>query len=231
MIGRALLLLFFLSFPTHAYESLTKLNFGYVEFKPFTYTNAEGKPDGFLYKIVEDTLNKANIKFKTASLLPSMRLKEYLKSGEIDFWVGIDSNDLYTEMTFVGSKPITNITLQIYYVGDKKQLTSIEDLNDQSLMMMRGYGYGGVTNGLLKDKVKKYTYTRTHSTGFKMLESGRAKFLLAYERPANEYLLTHSIDNLHSITVSSFPIYFMLSKQTENAEKILAQLENELSKE
>ena len=230
MIARTLFILCLLSFHTYASEALTKLNFGYVGLKPFTYMNAEGEPAGFLYEIVEDTLNKANIKFTTA-LLPSKRLKEYLKSGYIDFWVGIDSNDLYTDITLVGSKPITKLILHVYYIGEKKQFTSIEDLTNESIMMIRGYGYGGITNKLLTYNMKKHIYTKSHATGFKMLESGRANFFLAYERPAKEYLLAHPINNLHEITLSSFPIYFMVSKKTENAEKLLAQLEQELSTE
>ncbi len=67
-----------------------------------------------------------------------------------------------------------------------------------------------------------------------MLNLGRAEYLLHYEAPAKKILEKMSIPNLNMNQISSFPLKFVVSKKTPDAQDVLNKLEkayNDLLKE
>ena len=229
IISRFLILLVFYCVNAQSQNDPETLTFGYVEMPPFTYTNSAGKADGFVMKLVDKVFKESGILYQTISL-PAIRLREQLKSGKIDVWVGIDTKESNNEFAIVSKKVFINITLRAYFIADKCPVNAKNDLNNQSVITLRGYSYGGLDK-YINDKAHNIinSQTKSHASGFQMLKLARADYFLGYNLPAQEYLKKHPIPKIQSSLLSSFPLYFIFSKQTENAREIINQLESSMA--
>jgi len=58
-----------------------------------------------------------------------------------------------------------------------------------------------------------------------MLEKGKADYLLEYKRPAEAYLTGHRIQNLRFRAFTLIDLYFVISKKTPGAERVLLCME------
>lgn len=205
--------------------SAQTLIFGYVEFPPFTYTNSEGKADGFIIDLVDSTFKNAKLDY-TAVSLPAIRLKEYLKHGKVDVWVGITTANDFDEVAIVGSRVFNHLALNAYFIGNKPAINKKEQLNNQSIITMLGYSYGGLAE-YIKDNSNNITDNKTQSlaSAFQMLASKRGDYLLGYGLPAQQYLSSNPINALQYSSIAKLPLYFIVSHQTPNGPKIIKQLE------
>lgn len=225
MIKRLLTTLFIIGLNTLTQVLAKPLTFGYVEIPPFTYTNEDGKADGFIMDLVDRTFKKANVEYTTISL-PAIRLKEYLKYGKVDVWVGIYSSTDYGDVAHIGQKAFSYLTLNAYFIGDKQAITKKQQLKDQSIITMHGYSYGGLAEYIADSANNvKDNKTKTHESAFNMLKSKRGDYVLGYHLPAQQYLESNPITELQHSLISQLPMYFIVSKQTPNAEQVIEHLE------
>ncbi|MBL4909311.1 MAG: transporter substrate-binding domain-containing protein [Alteromonadaceae bacterium] len=230
MDKRLLKTIFFSAFifiPVSYVESKTTLTLGYIEFPPFTYTNRLGLADGLLIKKTKKILTQAGFKYHIFAL-PTNRLLYYLKHGKIDLWLGINDQNEYQHTVLVGTKALTEINLNIYSVNGKK-IDLITDLNNNEIIVIRGYRYGGFLDVLQKTKnnITLFT-TKSHKSAFAMLAHHRAPYLLAYQHPADLALEQITIDNLTINHISTLPVFFIISKKTTNAAQVLTALDENM---
>jgi polar amino acid transport system substrate-binding protein len=81
---------------------------------------------------------------------------------------------------------------------------------------------------ILRTRVIKITITsnlENHARAFESLGLGRADYMLEYEGPAEIALGPRTIDNLQNILVKEIEVFFVITKETKNAENILRRLE------
>ncbi len=205
------------------------LTYGYIEIPPFTYTNENGKADGFIIDIVDQTFKKANIEYIAISL-PAIRLREYLKSGKVDIWAGVYNANDYDDVALVGNKSFSHLTLNAYFIGDKPAITQKEQLKNQSIITIHGYSYAGLAE-YIKDSANNISdnKTKSHESAFNMLKAKRGDYLLGYYLPAQQYLTLNPIAELQRSLISPLPLYFIVSKRTPNAQQLLDKLETLIS--
>lgn len=205
---------------TYKEEALTV---GYVEFPPLSYTNADGKADGSLIHLATKLLNTSGHQYKFIAL-PSKRVMAYLPTGVIDLWIGIDTHEKLRDFAIVGKQIISKIKLNIYSTNIQNKVV-LADLNNKSVIIIRGFNYGGILNYLNNQDNKITTFiTNTHHSAFNMLLAKRSPYMIAYEAPVNIELEKQKI-NLHSSEIFELPLYLTISKKTPNAEALLKRLE------
>lgn len=209
------------------------LTIGYVEFPPFSYTNLNGQADGSLIELAKIILAKTGHQYEMV-LLPSKRMMSYLSTGVVDAWISVSSHHLLSDIAIVGKQVIGQLKLNVYNLNFEKTVELV-DLKNKTVILIRGYNYGGLIDYInSKDNNIKAFTTNTHHSAVNMLLAKRADYMLGYEAPVLIELKKQKIPNLQSNTILELPLYFVVSKKTLNAKKLLNEFEKtffELAKE
>lgn len=210
--------------------SAETLRLGYIEFPPYTYTTESGEPAGLLIDLAKKIYPEAGFDF-TATSYPVRRLANYIGSGDLDIWMGLKTLPEFEGKTYIGKAEIAELVLLSYTRGPKPPILKKEDLSGKSVIVMRGYSYGGWIN-YIEDPANKVNYINAnkHDAAFKMLLAGRADYLLDYKDPSEKALETVKIPDLSSNLISSFPCYFVVSKELKNGQEVVDRLDKAYEK-
>ncbi len=202
------------------------LKFAFIEFPPATFTNESGKPDGFITDIAVKVSSKAGYDLHIESY-PTKRMVSMLVKGDIHFWIGLTTLPRLQGTTLVGNSIVTTIDLCAYTIGKRSPVLSENDLIGKSVIILRGYSYGGWIN-FIKNAVNNVDYheTNEHRSALIMLKLNRADYLLDYKNPSEKVLEKYKISNLNFNIISSLECRFVVSKKAPNPDKLLQQLEN-----
>ena len=202
-----------------------KIKYAYIEFPPISYTDQNGKPAGSLINIASRIFEKANLPW-SAHEYPTARMIKYLAEGEVDVWIGLTTIPELQDTTLVGNSIPMILKLNAYSVGQEYQVKSPQDLLGKSLIIIRGYSYGGWIN-FIKDKNNNIDYIEvdSHETALNALGKNRAEIMLAYQSPMNEALENVQIENLQFTNILSLDCKILVSKKAKNAAKLLQALD------
>lgn len=206
-------------------KPLPMVRIGYVEFPPVASTNEQGKAEGTVIDILDKVLRHAGYNYSTTSY-PTKRITSYLTTGKIDLWLGISSNPAFRDTTLVGDSEVYKITMQSYVIGNKPPVKVKQDLNNKTVIVMRGYSYGGWID-YIKDPANDISYieTNSHRSALMLLKVGRGDYLLDYKITVDHALQNLDINNIVATKLAEIPSYFVVSKHFPNAKKLLSDLE------
>ena len=220
-----LIWIFFFGIVMNAAEAKT-IRMVYIEAPPFYFTDPNGTPHGFLIELMNQVTQKAGYELEAFSY-PAKRMAYMLINGEADIWLGVSTIPDFKGRTLIGKTEVLNVVLNIYSIGNKKALLDKEDFSGHSIIVLRGYSYGGLIN-FIKDPANRVTYyeTGSHESAFKMLKNGRADYLLDYCIPADRTMDIVKIPGLKSARLSSLPLKFVVSKKTPDALNVLMEIED-----
>lgn len=198
----------------------------YIEAPPFYFTDKDGRPQGILIELMNQVAKKAGYELEAFSY-PAKRMAHKLIDGEADIWLGVATIPDFEGKTLIGNTELINVVLNVYYIGNKKVLLDKKDFSGKSMIVLRGYSYGGLIN-YIKDTANRVTYyeTGSHASAFKMLKNGRADYLLDYSIPADRTMRIVKISGLKSARLSSVPLKFVVSRKTPDAPNVLKNIEN-----
>lgn len=207
------------------YAQTGHLKYGYIEFPPFTYTDSDKKPNGFLVDWASKIFPKAGYQFSSQSF-PVLRLADYIVEGKIDVWMGLKTLPQFKGTTYKGAVKITDLVLKAYTKKKIKKIIKKEDLSGSSVIILRGYSYGGWIQ-YIKDPKNKVMYIKAnkHTSALKMLNAGRADYLLDYKAPCEIAQREVKVEGLKFNTIKALPIYFIVSKKVINGGKVLKDIE------
>ncbi|MCP4163534.1 MAG: amino acid ABC transporter substrate-binding protein [Deltaproteobacteria bacterium] len=217
-------------FLNYANATTSSLKYAYIEFPPFTYTDTNKQPSGFLVDWASKIFPKAGYKF-TSESLPVLRLAGYIVDGKVDIWMGLKTLPQFKNTTYKGTVKITDLILRAYTTKKNKKIIKKEDLKGTSVIILRGYSYGGWINYIKNPKNSvDYLKANKHTSALKMLRAGRGDYLLDYKAPCNIAQKKVTIKNLKHNDISSLPIYFIVSGKLKNGGDVLKNLEREFKK-
>jgi ABC-type amino acid transport substrate-binding protein len=231
-----LFLIIFIVINSAVVHSASKIvNVGYGHFPPFTYTE-KGTPKGLYNEIIQKVLNDLGYEF-TLKELPVKRLYYELKKGEVDIWMGVES-EVIRSYTISSEKQIMKLDIMAYFVKKRdpriKIPKKIEDFSNQSVITIFGYTYGQLLNFLKapENNVELFNFPTTHKRAFKtLLNNERTKFLLDYRYPASIAIGELKIaDKVDSSLISSVPLKWIISKKRGNCKKLLKVIEASFDK-
>lgn len=213
----------------HAEENTSTLQrpliLGFVEFPPASYVDADGKPAGELLDLGQRALEEAGYSWE-AKHYPANRLASYMGTGEVDLFLGISTVPGFEGNTIAGEKTIAHIELRAYAKGDAPVIERWEDLRGKTVIILRGYSYGGwigeildPANGINALEVDE------HEQALKVLNLGRGDILLDYKSPVDTALRQVEVPDLQSTLISLLNCKFVVSRKTPQAQKVLTDLE------
>lgn len=203
-----------------------KIKLGYIEFPPFTFTDDAGKPNGILIDLANKVLPAAGYEYEAFSF-PVRRLASYIGSGDLDLWMGLKTLPEFEGKAHIGETVIAELVLRAYTKGKKPPILVKEDMIGKSIIVLRGYSYGGWIT-YIEDPKNNINHIKAnkHEAAFNMLKADRADYLLDYKEPSEMALQKVSIPDLEFNQISALPCYFVISKANPNGKKILDDLEN-----
>lgn len=223
----SIILYFSISFVSTIYSQ--ELIIGYVEFPPMTYTDQKGKPAGYIMDIATKSLEKAGFTWDAVSL-PASKLSKLLTIGKIHVWLGLKTMPGFTDNTYISETVVEKLTLRAYTIGNKPPIHSLQDLKGKTLLILRGYSYGGWTR-YIKDPANniRYLEIQSHERAFSRLEKLSKRidelYLLDYKHPSDKVLQKLELKNIKFNQVSSLDMHFVVTKHMHRAQAVLTKIE------
>ncbi|WP_417841412.1 substrate-binding periplasmic protein [Terasakiella sp.] len=211
----------------HACAQSNTITIGIFNFPPFYTKNKYSQAEGILVDHANQALKEAGLvaKYEISS---AALLIERLGKGELDAGMLIRHPALL-DKAFYSKNPINQIQLVAYRYGSIPALSGIEDLSGKRVLTIAGYGYGGTLKKLSEKGIEPtYITARNIEQAFVMLAAKRADYFLTYLKPAEMFrknkTATQPAKELVADKLSSFNVYWVVSKASENAEMIMKNL-------
>jgi len=206
------------------------IKIGYIEFPPMTYTDGQGHPAGIIIDITSKTLKKAGYQW-TAKSLPTKRMAKMLTEGDIQLWIGLSTLPEFKGKTYVGKSVVKKLILRAYTIGKRKPIYKQVDLIGKTVLILRGYSYGGWIN-FIKDPLNQVRFIEfdSHKGAFKGLKllskNNKTCYLLNYKHPSEIVLESTNDQNIQYNDISSFNIHFVVTQKMPRAKAVLDDIEN-----
>ena len=201
-------------------------NVGIVDFPPYAVIEKSGKYSGIMVELLEKVLEKAKISYKVTPF-PQKRLFKNLAMGDTDIYMGIKGVPFYEGKVLFSDVAVSDIDLRAYCLKGTPLIQNRDQLKGQSLIVIMGYGYGGLIR-YLKDPANHITLdpTATHVLAFRKLKAKRADYVLDYRRPATMAIKTEGMaEKVAFHSIAKLNIYFIVSKKTPNAQQLMNRME------
>lgn len=181
---------------------------------------------GVLVDAFKTAAKEAGFHRTQIQMLPPNRMVQNLIEGKGHVWNGVVLPAL-KEHVHIGTVKLTPITLAVFsHFNTVEKLKFPEDFKNKSLIIIRGYGYGGYLDILKKQNLNiTFHETRNHESALKMMQANRAQFLLDYVEPIEEVTRNTTIEKLYLNKLNSIDTFFMVSKKLPDGQIILKKLE------
>ncbi len=217
------LALFVLLPPPAAWAEPVKV--GCVEFPPLTYTGPDGHPSGKAIELVSAILRRAGLDYEI-KCYPGARLMASLRDGSSHVAMLIRHPDILDSVQY-GHLPMAYLDLDAYRLGTTPPLEGIEKVRGRSVILLRGYGYGGWID-FFKDPANRVnvSFADSREAAIRMLASGHGDYLIDYADPAALALARSSLTGLQSETLVRLESYFLVSNRAPNPPALLRRIED-----
>lgn len=224
----ALLGAFLMASPVAANSDGEQLEFGYINLPPFGYTNDEGQSKGYLVTLARRVL-KAMDQPALFVQHPAARLYRQLDSGATAFTLGAADLNRLKQSAVESSEPVMRLTLSLYRRKDTEPITKLSQLRDRHVVLMKGYSYGEL-GSFFEDEADtmQITEARTHNSALRMIQFGRADYLLNYQTPADTTIAQQSLKGLARDVISRVDVHFFVSRSLENAQPLADEWDHHL---
>lgn len=202
---------------------------GIFDFPPFYSKKDNKEAEGILIDLAKEKINAVGRDVTFEPFHTPVLLKQ-LVDGGVDVGMLIKHPALI-DKTLYSDNPISTLELVAYHGKRTPSLKSYENLAGKKVLILAGYGYGGVLKKLkaLEPKPDLIKASDIYS-GLDMLLSGRGEYFLSYLKPSEEIAERKGYKEkdewLLSDKISTFDVFWVVSKKTHKAEELLSQLES-----
>lgn len=211
-------------------EQQEPIEFGFIEFPPFGYTNSEGEANGYLVKLSKRVFREMDLPVHFQQH-PAKRLYRQLKTGRTAMTLASDGLYQLRNTAFESQEPAITLTLAIYHRQDTEPVFYINGLKGKRVVLIQGYSYGPLQRFFEEQADSmEISYARTHASALKMVLYGRADYLLNYQTPADTVIARNGLGGLKSQVIGKTPVHLFVSKEVEGAQRITEQWDRQLKK-
>ncbi len=198
---------------------------GILDFPPYSVIEKSGAYKGIMVDLMEKVLKHAGIPY-TVKGFPQKRLFSNLSTGKTDIYMGTKGVPFYQGKVIFSDFAVAELDLRVYARKGTPLIQTIEQLKDKRVIVIMGYGYGGLVR-FLKDPVNHIIMdpSHTHTLAFRKLKAKRADYVLDYRRPASIAIEEVGIEGVQSHSISKLSIYFIVSKKTPGATELMERME------
>lgn len=205
-----------------------KLHLAGPMFAPYYDFGDNNKPTGELVQLYALIVEQAGFKWDGA-IIPAKRVMKALADGVYDSSILVKNPLLEQSGNILSSPvPVSELILNVYYHDMLPEPASDAALLGKKVVVMRGYGYGGLRAWLDEPRNNITLFEiDSFSSAIRLIETGRADYALLYDVnfSAGEKELGRKAEGIRSYNLQRVPLYIHLNKtQIANAEQVMAQL-------
>ncbi len=227
LLSAALALCLACSF-AHADEQPAKrtVTVGFFEFPPYSWTDAQGQPQGNLLAFTERLLRKAGYQGRYRSL-PGARLYAGLRDGSVELWPGASGKRELEGHVYEARNVLKNFDLVLYRRPNAVEPVIPDDLYQSRMIVISGYNYWQPVNDLLDNpalKIQRFP-TRSHSSALAMLLRNRGDYLLDYREPIDQAVRDKGLAPLPYTLMQSLRGRLIASRHAPGAQQLLDELD------
>jgi polar amino acid transport system substrate-binding protein len=189
-----------------------------------TKVDVQGNPDNPLLHFADALFGKLQLRWR-ATPYPAHRMYRRLELGKSNFSILVRAPRLSKYCIF-SKNPVVFTELRVYRKSSSPAVTSKEDLAGKSVILIRGYSYGGIGK-YLRASANHVVVNETsqHESAFAMLRYHRAEYLLDYAGPSEEILTGHPHPNVTYDVLTRLDVFLVLSKTYPNSKAVMAEME------
>lgn len=216
-----------LSTGTAQADAEAPVRIGFLEFPPFSYLDAQQKPQGSMLAFARRLTEQAGLSAELTPYPPA-RLYHNLATGSTELTLGATGNPAISEHVLTGKEVIGWIDLRLYYPAGQAAPQLPHDLQGKRLLLIHGFTYWAPQARQLLDDAGlqlRLSKAHTHVAAIELLQRGRSDYLLDYQPPIEEALAQSGGGKLQGLTLHSLPVSLLLSRHSPRAEALLARLE------
>lgn len=198
---------------------------GCVEFPPLTFTDAQGRPAGKAIDLVTAILARAGLDYEV-KCYPGARLMASLRDGSAHVAMLIRHPDILDSVQY-GARPMAYLDLEAYRMAATPPLAGIENVRGKSVILLRGYGYGGWID-FFKAPANGVTvsFADSRAAALRMLTSGHGDYLIDYADPAGLALAQAQAPALRAEPLVRLETFFLVSNKAPNPTALLRRIED-----
>lgn len=187
-------------------------------------TDPGGMPVNPLLRVADALFGRAGMAWRSRTY-PASRLFLNLQEGTSHFSMLVRAPAL-ADCCLFSRKPLTSAEIRVYRRAGTPSVRAREDLAGKSVIVIRGYSYGGLAAHIADERHRIVSEaTNSHQSAIRMLERGRADYLVDYAGPAAEAMAAEGVSGLESDLLVRQDVYLVLSKRYPDAAAVMARLE------
>ena len=202
---------------------------GHIHIPPYAYSE-EGHSRGHLVELARHVFNEMGQPVEFVQH-PAARLYRQLESGETEFTLGVAQLHTLDDVTVASSRPAATLTLAVYRRAETDPVESLQALTDQHVILMQGYSYGKAGRFFERHADQMMiTQARNHASALRMIQHGRADYLLNYQTAADSTIQEHGLTDLERDIIGEVGIHLYVSSSLDDAESLAERWDEQLRK-
>ena len=211
---------------TRSEPSMAPLRVGVLHIPPLAEVQSPTDVQGPLVEYIHQLLQSAKLPYQIEGF-PARRLYRNLSEGKSQFWIGVKHVPQYEGKVPYSEQPVCYLHLRLYRLVGTPEISQLSQLQNQRLIVIRGYSYGGQLEPLKQrpQGIQWLDATDNHNA-LEMLTMHRADYLLTYAEPIGELKAQYPdlFLELQHTPLENLPMYLVLNRQTPQAETLMKQL-------
>lgn len=189
----------------------TPIRVALFNFAPFYDQDAEGQPEGLLVDQWQQLMTQLGCHWQ-GEFFSVPQLLENILLGKSDLAL-IIHHPMLNDRSDYSNNTLIKIALNIYFLADVEPVTRIEQLAKKRVILIRGYGYGGLISKLIDPAMAiEIHIAENHQAGLEMLRSGRGDYLLGYQQATEQALIKVLIYDLQHSPLQRWNTHVVVSK-------------------
>lgn len=212
-----------LAFHTALAEGRPVIRGAFIEFPPLAYTTDTGDVEGTFIDLSEEVADRAGYDI-TWQELPIERVYLYLKQGEIDMWLGSAGVPELAPYTRETDFHTGSIRLNAYSREGADRISTLDDLQGKSLILIRGYTYWRLLDPLKEDPQTRVTIAPSHLSAIRMLAFKRGDYLINFQSPMDNLLQDFPMPGLQYDNLLKWPLTLIFSREAPDTERMIEAL-------
>ena len=206
--------------------SMAPLRVGVLHIPPLSMVRSPTNVQGPLVEYIHQLLQHAKLPYQVEGF-PARRLYRNLSEGKSQFWIGVKHVPQYEGKVLYSEQPVCYLHLRLYRLAGTPEISQLSQLQNQRLIVIRGYSYGGQLEPLKRrPQGMQGLDANDNHIALEMLAMHRGDYLLTYAEPIGELKdqYPHLFLELQQTPLDSLPMYLVLNRQTPQAESLMKQL-------
>lgn len=224
----ALLSTLLVAVPVMAEPDQEPLEFGYINLPPFGFTDNQGRSKGYLVALARRVFEAMDEPVRFIQH-PATRLYRQVDSGKTAFTLAAADLNRLNQTAVESSQAAMRLTLALYRRKGTDAITELSQLKDQHVVLMKGYSYGELGSFLEREADNmRITEARSHKSALRMIQFGRADYLLNYQTAADTTIAQERIRGLEREVISEVDVQLFVSRALENAQSLADEWDHHL---